>query len=108
MNLQNSIVDKISTQKDWSLKIVLITRELPADELAQLFLSLNKEILSIDIPEDNEQEKSPSQRLRSVLYILWEQSQKDKFKTFTLYYNHILEQLINLYKDKLEPNEFIN
>jgi len=101
MNLKGSILDKISTMKDGSLKITLVTRELPPADLAQLFTSINQEIVSVDIPEDVSDQKTPSQRLRWVLYKVWEQDHKEEFKTFTMYYNHILEQLINMYKDKL-------
>ena len=102
MNLRNAIIDKLSTMKDWSLKITLVTRELPPMELAEILTNLNKEVVSIDIPEETGDNKTPSQRLRNVLYVLWEQQNKDNFKTFTLYYNHVLEQLIGLYKDKLD------
>jgi len=101
MNLKNSILDQIRTMKDGSLKITLVTRELPTEDLAQLFTSINQEIVSVDIPEDVSDQKTPSQRLRWVLFKVWEQSHKEDFKTFTMFYNHILEQLINMYKDKL-------
>jgi len=101
MNLKNAIIDKVSTMKDGSLKITLVTRELHPQEIAELFFNLNSEVVSIDIPEETGDNKTPSQRFRNVLFRLWEQSQKEKFKTFTLYYNHIMEQLIGVYKDKL-------
>lgn len=103
LNLKNAILDKMTTMKDGSLKITLVTRELAPDQMAKLFLSLNQEIMSVDIPTDiSEEPKSKAQRLRAVLYKLWEQSWKDRFQTFSLYYDHIMEQLINNYKDKLE------
>ena len=103
MNLNNAILDKITTMKDWSLKIALITRELDPQTMAELFMSLNQEIVSVDIPDTTTEEpKSKSQRLRAVLYRLREQEKKWEFKSFELYYNHILELLINNYKDKLE------
>jgi len=102
MNLKNAIVDKITTMKDKSIKITLLTRELPPTELAKLFLSLNTEAMNIELPEETGDSKTPSQRLRAVLYRLWEQEGKERFSTFSLYYNHILEQIINGYKDRLE------
>ena len=102
MNLQNAILDKVTTMKDKSLKITLITRELNPKQMAELFLSLNSEVLSVDIPTDVQEEpKSKAQRLRAVLYVLYQQENNDKYDSFELYYNHIMEKLINIYKDKL-------
>ena len=44
--------------------------------------------------------KPPSQRLRAVLYRLWEQT-PEGFKTFTEFYNAKMEVLITHFKDKL-------
>jgi hypothetical protein len=104
MNLKNCIIDKLETKKDWSVKIILYTRSLDPKQAAELFLNLNQEILSVDIPEDQSDNKSPSQRLRSVFYILWEQWYKETFSSFSLFYDHIMEKTISYYKDKLEPN----
>ena len=101
MNLKNAIIDGIKSMKDGSIKITIVTRELPPNELAELFLSLNKEIVSVELPEDNNETKSPSTRLRNVLYRVWEANKKDAFQTFTLYYNHIMEQMIEAYKEKI-------
>ena len=102
MNLSNAILDKVTTMKDWSLKITLVTRELAPKQMEELFYNLNKEILTVDVPTDTTEEtKSKAQRLRAVLYRLWEQEMKSKYDSFELYYNHIMEKLINIYKDKL-------
>lgn len=101
MNLKNCIVNKVTTLKDRSIKIELLTREMPPKEMAELFFSVNNEIASVDIPEDTGDLKTPSQRLRAVLYRVWEtdENKKSKFSTFTLYYNHVMEQLIDKYKE---------
>ena len=44
--------------------------------------------------------KSPSQRLRSVLYLIHQATGGTK-ENFQQYYDSIMEQLINKYKDKL-------
>lgn len=44
--------------------------------------------------------KTPSQRLRSVLYIIWEKLGSKG--VFQVYYDDILEKLINNYKEKLD------
>jgi len=102
MNLKNAFIENVSTRKDGSLKIVLSTRELPPEEMARIFLGINKEMVSIDIPDDISEEKTPSARLRWVLYHVWDKHHKDKYQTFTLYYNHILEQLIEKFKEKID------
>ena len=101
MNLKNWTVTKVSTLKDRSIKIEIVTRELPPKEMAELFFAVNNEMTSIEIPEDTGDIKSPSARLRAVLYKVWETNsdKKEKFSTFTLYYNHILEQIIEKYKE---------
>lgn len=53
------------------------------------------------IPKDNAEyeTKTPSQRLRSTLYVLWKQ-QGEK-GDFEVYYRAYIEKLINQIKDKL-------
>jgi len=104
MQLNNTIINKVTTLKDHSVKIELVTRELSPEQLAEIFFNVNKEILKIEIPDDSEDSKSPSQRLRSVLYIWWEQSGKEKYNTFPLFYSHKMEQFIDQIKEKLTPN----
>ena len=101
MNLKNCIVDKVSTLKDDSIKITLITRALSPEQMAQLFFSVNKEILAVDIDEEVKEWKSPSQRLRAVLYRLWERSDKTTYPEFELYYKAKMERVIESLKEKL-------
>ena len=106
MNLKNWTITKISTLKDRSVKIEIVTREMPPKDLAELFFSVNNEITSIDIPEDHWDTKSQSQRLRSVLYRVWESDpkKKEKYSTFTLFYNSMLEMMIENAKEKIIDN----
>ncbi len=79
-----SIIESISTRKDNTLKIILGTQELSAEQKAQLMDLHNKigwmlfkesEIQVTDIPEETPEfanSKSDSQRLRNVLYVYWE------------------------------------
>jgi hypothetical protein len=64
---------------------------------------VNQEILSIDIDEEKKEDKSPSQRLRWVLYKLWEQSaDKDSYNNeFELFYRAKMERIIDTLKDKI-------
>lgn len=103
MNLKNATITNVTTRKDRSIKITLETRELPVKDLAELFYNVNNEIASIDIPEDHWETKSPSQRFRNTLYRVWESDpkKKEKFSTFTLYYNSTLEKLIENAKENI-------
>ena len=99
---------------------VIESQELLSPELLQRLISLeNKvgwftfsvevieadDILKLkDIPIDKsryEDGKSPSQRLRAVLYRIHEKSIDPKKESFQQYYDRILEGLINKYKDIL-------
>ena len=103
MRLENAIIDKVSTLKDGSVRVSLITRALSPTQMAELFFWVNKEILAIEIDESNKDDKSPSQRLRGVIYRLWEQSSDRKAYNdeFELYYRSKLERIIESLKDKL-------
>ena len=58
----------------------------------------------IDLPPIRPVEKSdktPSERLRSVMFLLWKQN-SEGFKTADEYYRFKMEKLINHYKDHLD------
>ena len=101
MNLKNATIWKVETMTDRSVKIILYTRELDPKELAELFFSVNNEIASVDIPEETGELKSKAQRLRGVLYKVWETNSKEKYKTFSLFYDSVMEQIIEHYKEKI-------
>ncbi len=103
MKLENAIIDKVSTLKDGSVRVSLVTRALSPTQMAELFFWVNKEILAIDIDESNKDDKSPSQRLRAVLYRLFEQSSdREAYNNeFELFYRAKLERIIDQLKDKL-------
>lgn len=69
-----------------------------------LVVKPNELVTLEDIPTDDSPAepdmKTPSQRLRGVLFVLWEQTgaQGD----FDTYYRRIMESLINKYKEKLQ------
>lgn len=118
INKQNiityGIFDKLETRKDRTLKCTFLTQELTPEHstaLMQLvheygFIAFSpreikkEELLSVpEIEMEFPNEKSPSQRLRNTLYVLWEQSgSKGNFDT---YYKQKMEMLITVIKDKL-------
>jgi hypothetical protein len=62
-------------------------------------------ISTVDVPKENaivDEGKSPAQRLRAVLYILWEQSGKKKYDTFEMYYSVQMERILNTLKERLD------
>ncbi len=108
----------ISTKADGTIDVVFNTQEMGAAETAALFSMrakfgqlafISQEIAltdtqldELDIPESSPEfkgDKSPSQRLRAVLYVLWEQDGKrGEFETF---YRVRMERIIETIKDKL-------
>lgn len=107
-------VENISTRKDKTVKITLSTQELTPEKAGDLFSILNKLVCSYFSIKDIDQDeidmvdkinpefggKSQSQRLRSVLYLLWE-AKNDGFKDFNNYYHFKTEEIISHYKSKL-------
>ena len=109
-------ITKVTTMSHRSLRLVADTQENLTDEMMAkimayhgklgwwCFLPEERKIDSLDvlnIPqlEYEKGEKSPAQRLRGVLYVLWEQ--KKPTDTFIQFYEQSLEKIINQIKDKL-------
>lgn len=105
-------VGKVETMSDRSVKIVVHTRELPGSEMAVLFDLVNaegwllfspNELQEADIPDEKADastgNKTQAQRLRGVLYRLWEAkgSQGDS----EAHYRTEMEKIIDLYKERL-------
>jgi len=93
------------------------TQELSPDQVRELSKALNQFIftaLKVDEFKVKEREmieelksgyeskgKTPSQRIRSVLFLLWEQDRQG-YDTFDAYYVHKTEQYIDHLKSKLD------
>lgn len=107
------IVDKIESLKDGSLKVTMETPELSSENAAALFEYRNKQVIAFlsetqvspdqlnikDVSVEFKNDKTPSQRLRSVLYVYWEQNKPTQdFETF---YSRKIEDFIKIVKDKL-------
>lgn len=105
---------KIETKVDGSIKMVYITSmEMSDKDTATLMSFRNKEGFLLfadtgfedsvldDLPKiEDTKKKSQSQRLRAVLYRLWERTNQQE--EFHNYYNRVMEKLIDEYKEKLE------
>ena len=102
--------------KDRTLKLSFETQELTPEQMADIHYSLNKvgylafapdpfttkEISDLDSlkVEYDDTGKPPSQRLRAVLYRLWEQT-PEGYKAFNDFYNSKMEGFITHLKSKL-------
>jgi len=108
-------VTSIKSRVDKSWSITFSTPELSPSQMMDLGSMNGKEcVLGINLNAFTQEEekmideikvedgiKSNSQRLRAVLYRRWEQ-QPEGYKTFALYYDSFMEQIINFYKSKLQ------
>lgn len=109
-------LESIATRIVLSLRVAFGTQELPPSVAGDLFSMQNRycylsikaepfrdeEIKAISQLEANSDDgfKSPSQRMRGVLFRLFEQN-NEGYKTFTLYYDSKMEQFINHLKAKI-------
>lgn len=99
---------------DRSVRLEFETRELNGDEIAVLadhrqtegwmVYSSDNDIKEADIPDEKPDAmvgtKTQAQRLRGVIYRLWEQNGKKGDSES--YYKSVMENLIDQLKDKLE------
>jgi len=108
-------VEGLRSRKDKTVAITLGTQELSPEKAGAIF-NTNSKLVScyLSIKEtinDEEQElidsievekpgKTPSQRMRGVLYRLWEHA-PEGYKDFNLFYLHYMEKMIDHVKSKL-------
>ena len=110
-----SVIDKVETKKDGSLKITSYTaREMSAPEMTALFSFKNKECWALlssdddltetDIPDERPDamtgRKTKAQILRAVIWRIWEQGGKKG--NSEEHYHRTMETIINQLKDKLD------
>ena len=107
------IVTSVKTLLDRGLELKLSTRELNAAEKAVLFdlhqkevwvvfkeLPINPEDVQVGSERIERGAKTPGQRLRGVLFILWEQSGSSQ--DFESWYRTQMETIISKIKEKLD------
>ena len=109
---------RFGSMPDKGLRLTFETREMTPEMSANIQYSFQKagflafspdpfatqeleEIDKIKVDFDDGG-KPPSQRLRAVLFRLWQQK-SEGYKAFPDYYNARMEVLINHHKSKLEP-----
>lgn len=101
------------SRADRSVRLEFETGEVSGDDIARLYdyrqlqgwLLFSPNELSLeDIPEVRAEEmdaKTPSQRLRNILYVYWQQ--KGKPGTWEQFYITQMSKLVDIIKEKLEP-----
>lgn len=102
----------VTSRQDGSVKISFVTPELRPSEAGALIILHGKKCCVSIVPEDvppeekisvdtERGEKSPSLRLRSVLFV-WFQQQRPEHTTFEPWYREKMETLIEHVKAKLQ------
>jgi len=106
-----SYLTGFSSKSDGSAGIRFATQELSGEEFSQLKNYLNQfgwlvfspnPIDLSDLPKEQaeEKDKTPSKRLRAVLYVLYKQ--KTRNTDFEAFYRDTMNKIIDLYKSKLD------
>lgn len=112
-------IESVSTRRDKTLKVVIGTQELSPAKAAELLnqwasgigvmafkgesFSFNDEemLKSIKIDAEEMGSKTPSQRLRSCLYVLFERN-AEGHQDFNSYYASMMEKFIEMVKKRID------
>lgn len=109
-------IERIATRKDRTVAITVGTQELTPDKAGQLFKIQDRvvvlyiseketipqaEIDKVDALNPEFGQKTQSQRMRNVLYKLFEQN-AEGFKDFDSFYKHSTEKIIEHLKNKID------
>ena len=113
MKIQTSaVISSITAKADKSLGLRVSTPELDNDARNAIMDIQNQNLtLTIEPSGENSKEiievkkeigeKTPSERLRSVLYIYWDQKKRDDWKDFNSFYRYMMEKTIDNVKNYL-------
>lgn len=112
----NAILESFRSLKDKTIKISFETQEPTAEQMQEIAMNNQKygylvfsgnqlsdeQLLEIEKSKNDlyDSSKTPSKRLRNVLYIWWQKDNKG-YKEFNDYYLYQMERIINNVKDKL-------
>ena len=110
-------VTKVATMSKNTLRLQIDTQENVSqeaagrifgwlDQLGHFLFAIRQiepqDLLDIPAPEPElKNDKSESQRMRNVLYLLWKQN-NEGYEDFNLYYKFHMNKLIDFLKNKLE------
>lgn len=114
--LLSGVIDKINTTADGTIKVTFGTNEMEANQAGQLFSLRNKfckillsdtnitaieeKLIDEETIKDGKRIKSKSQRLRGVLFKLFEL--ENTTQSFDSWYDNKMEAIIDFYKSKLD------
>lgn len=116
MILLPAIIEGINTRKDNTLLIKLATNEMNPHKVGEIMSHHNKLCYVAIKPENFTQSevaiienlkvdeaigKSPSQRLRAVMFVSWQQA-PEGFENFESYYVNKMDKMIEHFKSKLD------
>lgn len=108
-------IERVSTRKDRTVSITLGCQELTPARAGELMTFANqvvavyispketisqKEVDQVDAVNPEFPGKSQSQRLRNVLFVLWQHA-PENYKDFDVFYKHHTELIIDNIKSKL-------
>ena len=116
MLIITGILESYRSLKDKTLKITFETNEPTPEQLVGIATLINKfgylafkedqfktqekEILESLESDYEDTRKTPSQRLRNVLYVNWQHDPKG-YKDFNLYYEYMMNLMIERWKKEL-------
>lgn len=111
----NAIITSMASRKDRSVRLSVETPELTDNEFAvfRSYQGINTimTIEPLDYPADEMMEvvndldnKTPSQRMRSVLYVIYKS--KPRNEPFPYYYQAVMDKLIDKLKEEIEPGDY--
>jgi len=115
----HAVLGRAATKSDGTLSLIFSTGEFSAEEMAVLFKLLRINLLlrltplgeSLEPPVEVKtdiQTKTPSARLRGVLFVLYKQldgQELVKGKSFELFYSEQMNRVIDDFKAQLEPEQ---
>lgn len=104
-------LDGVSPRKDGSMSLRFVTNEMTADQKTSLMALYNTfgwliyaDSVVNEVPREPPKEvgaKTPSTRLRNVLYLIWGEKHSDV--PFNSYYEQTMEKIIDRAKKELPP-----
>lgn len=109
-------IEGLTSRKDKTIKVTFGTQELAPNDLAQVFqlnqrfcyIAIKEELFQQDeldtiesVKTDLESNKTPSQRLRGILYINYQQD-NEGYKDFMTYYLGKMDKVCEHFKSKLD------
>ena len=114
-NCVAGVISKVTTLADNTTRFQVDAQEAPPEVMAEMFamkgkigwfIFAEKPITAVevaDLPEIRmeKHERHPSERLRSVLYVQW--NQKKIQEPFSTWYTARIEEMINTIKATLDP-----